>query len=277
MLKDATIQMLGEYRIRLDPALDEQQLVDPFAIRALVREAEIEGADTVLEVGAGAGNITVQLAAQAGMVIAVEKNPKFMKLLEDRTEKLGNVQVINDDALTMALPRFTKLVSNLPYGICEALLRRLIRHGFERASLIVSSTFAEIVMAARGSPRYSRLTLTSNLFYEVVGVAVVKPESYYPPPSVSTCMVTLEPRDPEDHAGDVLRRVLFREGMKLRNALREALIASSPRYGGPTTKRGARGLISMMGMEDALLERRVARLSLEDLEETSRRMEPHLD
>ncbi len=276
MLEEATIQMLGEYGIRLDPALDEQQLVDPSVILALVREAEIEGADTVLEVGAGAGNITVQLAAHAGRVFAVEKNPKFMKLLQDRTEKLGNVQVINDDALTMALPRFTKLVSNLPYMICEAFLRRLICHRFERASIIVSSSFAEIVTAARGSPRYSRLTLTSNLFYEVVKVAEVKPESYYPPPSVSTCMVTLEPREPEDHAGDVLRRILVREGMKLGNALREALISSSPKFGGPTTKREARGLISRMDMGDSLLERRVARLSLEDLEEASRRMEPHL-
>jgi len=54
------------------------------------------------------------LAREAGRVVAVEKNAKFLPMLEERTRPFGNVEIIHGDALRIRLPPFSKIVSNLP-------------------------------------------------------------------------------------------------------------------------------------------------------------------
>lgn len=276
MLREETQRTLTRHGIQLDPARDEQHLVDPLVIDSLIENAEVDAGDTTLEIGAGLGNITVHLSARSGRVVAVEKNPKFIPPLVELTSSLANVEIINDDALAMRLPRFTKLVSNLPYSICEAVLNRLTHTDFRKASLIVSSTFAGTITADPGTPHYGRLTLVANTFYEINRIQEIEPGSYHPPPGVATSMITLSPREAENRTQAVTRRLLLHEGMKLRNALREALISASRRYGGPPTKREARQRVEAMDLSPIMLEKRVARLSLNDLRALTRALDDHI-
>lgn len=256
----------------MDPGLDEQQLMDGAVIERLIAEAGVTGCDTVLEVGAGCGNITVALAGAAGRVVAVEKNAKFLPLLEVRTAPYGNVELIHGDALRIRLPPFSKLVSNLPYSICEALMHRLIRLDFELAAVIVSSSFAKIVTASEDNPRYSRLSLVANAFFNIERLWEIGPEAYYPPPSGPTSIIRLMPKVADDLRLEVLRRLLLQGDRKLKNALRGAIIASSQIFSGPSTKREARELVRSMELGKAMLEKRVARLSLSELRLLIRRM-----
>ncbi len=249
----------------MDPGLDEHQLVDGAVIERLIAEAGVTGHDTVLEIGAGCGNITLALAEAVGRVVAVEKNGKFLPILEERTAPYGNVELIHGDALRIRLPPFTKLVSNLPYSICEAVLNRLTCLDFERAALVVSSSFAGIVSAREGDPGFSRLSLVANAFYEIEKLWDVSPAAYYPVTRGPTSIITIAPREVEDWGLDVLRGVLLRGRMKLKNALRESVVDSSKSNGGPKTKREATKWVESVGLGGALLERRVARLNLNDL------------
>ena len=266
MLRDATIHLLERFWVRLDPSLDEQQLVDAEVIGRLIAAAGVTGRDTVLEVGAGCGNITLALAEAAGRVFAVEKNEKFLPMLGERTAPYGNVELIHGDALGIRLPPFNKLVSNLPYSICEAFMQRLIHLDFECAAVIVSSSFAGIVTAREGDPFYSRLSLMADAFFSIERLEEIGPEAYYPPPSGSTTLIRLKPRAADSLGLAVLRGVLLQGDKKLKNALREALIASSKVLEGPSTKREARAQVRSMGLGEAMLEGRVARLSLPELQ-----------
>jgi len=272
LLVDETRRLLERFGVDLDPDRDEQQLVDAEVIGLLIEAADVGEQDTVLEVGAGCGNITLALAEAAGRVSAVEKNAKFLPLLEERTAPYGNVELIHGDALRIGLPPFGKLVSNLPYSICEAFVHRLIRLDFEVAVVIVSSSFAGIVTACEDDPRYSKLSLVAGAFFTVERLGAVGPEAYYPPPGVPTSIIRLKPRAADDRRLDILRRVLLQGDRKLKNALREAVIASSRVFGGPSTKREARRWVRSMELGEVLLERRVARLSLADLRLLARRM-----
>ena len=234
-------------------------------IERLIEYAGVGGQDTVLEIGAGCGNITVALAAIAGKVLAVEKSDKFIPMLEERTAPTGNVVLVHGDALRIGLPPFDKLVSNLPYSICEAVLNMLTRLEFERASLVVSSSFARTVVAGEGDPGFSRLSLLVGAFFKAEKREDVPPEAYHPPPGGPTSVITLEPREASDRGEAVLRNVLLQDDKKLKNALREAIIASSRAHGDPGTKREARGLIESIELDSATLEKKVARLSLSDL------------
>jgi 16S rRNA (adenine1518-N6/adenine1519-N6)-dimethyltransferase len=272
MLRDETIRFLKKHNINLETSQDEQQLVDRGVIERLLDSADVNPGDTALDIGAGIGNITVPLAGSARRVYAVERNLKFLPALEERTASLDNVVIVHGDALTMTFPQFTKIASNLPYAICEALIQRLLTARFLKAALILPKSFATTLTAEPGEKSYSKLTLVANAFFGTDLIEDVDPEAYLPPPRTMTSMVALNPRGARDGGEDVLRRTLLQGDRKLKNALREAFIASSREFDGPKTKREAGSLISSMGLDRDVLEKRVARLSLGDLIEILERL-----
>ena len=271
MLKDQTLGLLQKHGLKVEAALDEQQLVDPEAITALIEASGLNSSDTVLEIGPGAGNITVELAKKAKTVYAVEKNPKFLPLLKERIEG-NNAEVILGDALTMFLPPFDVLVSNLPYAIVEAMFQRLKKIRFRAAALIVPSSFKTTLTAQNCEPSFSKLSFEAHLFFDVSIVSEVKPASYYPEPKTETAIIVIKPREARDSAEAVMWHLLQQGDKKVLNALREAFISSSAK-GYPSTKRAAKEAVSGLGLDESILEKRVAGLSLADIELVFSRLE----
>jgi len=269
MLREETVRLLEKHSITLETQLDEQQLVDLGVIERLIESAEVNPGDTALDIGAGLGNITVSLAGSARRVYAVEKNPKFLPALRERTAGLGNVVIVHGDALYIGFPPFTKIASNLPYAICEPLNQRLLPLQFERASLIVPESYARTLTAYPDDQGYTKLTLVANAFFRIRHIEDIEPEAYLPPPRITTSILTLEPRGAEGRSEDILRRVILQADKKLKNALREALIGSSQTFDAPETKREANAVIGSMGIGHTILEKRVSRLSLTDLKKVS--------
>jgi len=252
-----------KYGISLEATFDEQQLIDPWAIDALIEASGLRSDDTVIEIGPGAGNITIELADKAAKVVAIEKNSKFNSILKERLKGVGNVEVIEGDALKMRLPSFNILVSNLPYSIAEAVLQRLIKAKFKAASLITSSNFASILTATDYDPGYSKLTFETQLYFDINKTLDVGSSSYYPEPKISTSIITLKPREIKRPLEAVLRVLLLQRDKKTRNALREAFIASAS-LSYPSTKKDAIKVVTELNL-GPLLGKRVARLNLAEL------------
>src|SRR6516162_9744550 len=74
-------------------------LVDLNIHELIVKTAEIEPDDVVLEVGPGAGALTALLAARAAAVVSVEIDPALASLTAETVAGLPNVRVLNTDAL----------------------------------------------------------------------------------------------------------------------------------------------------------------------------------
>ncbi len=262
MLRDQTLELLGRHGLTVDATLDEQQLVDPAIIATMIEASGLKPTETALEVGPGVGNITVELAKRTKKVYAIEKNPKFLPPLKEKLAG-SNAEVLVGDALTLYFPQFDVLVSNLPYSIVEAMLQRLKRIKFRVASLLVPISFATTITAKKGTQFYTKLSLEANLFYDVSMVKVVKQASYHPEPKTETALITLRPRGPEDNARGIIWQLLQQGDKKTSNALREALISTK---GNPQTKRTAKEAIAKLNLDEPLLEKRVAALSLADVE-----------
>ena len=86
--------MLTRFNVAVDSSIDEQQLIDPDVINRFTEYSGIEPRETVLEIGPGAGNITEQLLKQARYLICIEKNPKYIPILEHRFKGSDNLKVI---------------------------------------------------------------------------------------------------------------------------------------------------------------------------------------
>lgn len=253
---------MSTHGIDLDPSLDEQQLIDEEVIANLIDFSGVGGDDVVLEIGPGVGNITEGLLRRAKTVICIEKNPKYIPVLRERFKHYPYLDVVLGDALHEKLPRSDRLVSNLPYMICEAFLQRTLRMEMKSAAFIVPSGFAKILEALAGEPEYSKLSLQAQLFYDQEIHMEVPPSAYIPEPRTETCIVSLVPRESSTAADEALKQ-LFRQGDKLaKNALREALI----RAGICDTKRQAASFLAESGVPVEALGRRVTRLSLNEIE-----------
>jgi 16S rRNA (adenine1518-N6/adenine1519-N6)-dimethyltransferase len=172
-------------------AAGQHMLVDNRVARRAAGFACLNGTDTVLEIGPGKGVLTRILAAGAGKVIAIEKDRKFEPFLR---EMPANVELVFADALKCEWPAFTKAVANLPYSISSPLTFRLLEKDFELAVLMYQKEFADRMVAAVGSPDYSRLSVEVLRRARCRILEEVPPGAFSPQPRVWSAIVELRPR-----------------------------------------------------------------------------------
>jgi 23S rRNA (adenine-N6)-dimethyltransferase len=114
------------------------QLSDGYA-RRLVANAGIRPGDLVLDIGAGTGAVTAALVAAGARVIAIELHHDRARILR-ATFSNAPVTVVRADAADLRLPRRPfRVVSNPPFAITTAVLRRLLapRSRLLRADIVV--------------------------------------------------------------------------------------------------------------------------------------------
>lgn len=165
-------------------------VVDKALIRRIVDYAELRIDDCVLEVGCGTGNLTEALLEKC-KVIGIEKDRKFVKLLENRFKEhidSGRFVLIHGDALKIDFPSFTKLVSNIPYEISSPLIFKLFRYKFDSAILMLQREFAE-----RLCREDSRLGVISKAYCTPSLLEIVGRESFKPKPKVESAVVKILP------------------------------------------------------------------------------------
>lgn len=221
--------------------LGQHFLVDPGVRERILEAAAVRAGERVVEVGPGKGALTEALAARAGSVVAIEIDGALARELRTRLGK--RVRVVEGDALR-ALPGLEGelLISNTPYAIAEALLRLLPRLRFARALLALPGPLVSALQARRGSAEETALTVFFQAFFESEVVAPFPAKATEPPAPHDGAVLRVRPRPAAGPGEAVLRAVLLGPGRKLRNGLREALIAA----GACGTKREARELAARL-------------------------------
>lgn len=176
------------------PRFGQHFLNDQAIAKREIAYAGITKNDIVLEIGPGKGIITRLLAAHAKEVIAIEIDPRLARELQETLPK--NVTLLCKDALTVdftSLPRFSKIVSNLPFEISSPLMFKFLECRFSIAVLIFQKDFAERLVASPGTKEYSRLTV--NVSYKAICriLEIIPRNCFSPPPQVDSAIVELIP------------------------------------------------------------------------------------
>ena len=129
MLKKETLNLLKDNKIRLNRRKGQNYLIDENILKKIMNFTGLTKNDTVLEVGAGIGTLTIPLSHKSGKVIAIEHDNKISSILEKRLEDMdiSNVSIINGDAVHIDFPEFNKVVSNLPYKISSPFTFKLLK------------------------------------------------------------------------------------------------------------------------------------------------------
>jgi len=187
-----TLKILQTYQIRPSKNMGQSYVVDPELIFCIIGAAKLERGETVLEIGAGTGNLTAEIAEIAGKVIAVEKDSKTAEALRNRFLNRSNVEIVTDDVLLMDLPKVDKIISNLPYSISTPLTFKILFEGrFSLAALTYQKEVADRLLAEPGEREYSRLSVAASLLAEIKRIKDFPPESFFPVPAVESTVVVL--------------------------------------------------------------------------------------
>ena len=196
--RGALFDLLHRHHVTLKHRFGQNFLVD-HVLRDLIADgAGATEDDDVLEVGAGAGTLTIALAKRARRVVAVELDREMVPVLRDVVRELPNVEVVQADILRFdvqaAFPGGGEIVAgNIPYNLTGALIPKLLDHSPrpQRLSLVVQKEVAERWTAESGA---SVATVAVQLFAIPRYVMTIPASVFEPQPRVDSALVTMEVR-----------------------------------------------------------------------------------
>jgi 16S rRNA (adenine1518-N6/adenine1519-N6)-dimethyltransferase len=181
------------HNIRPQPQLGQNFLMDGRILECEIDYARVGAEDTVLEVGAGIGNLTERLATRAGRVIAVECDRQFRRRLDSLAETHGNITALWGDALAIPFPPFSKVVSNLPYRVALPIIFRLLDYPFASGVVMLQENMAKHICAGPGDAGYGRISVAVQRLARTQLLDTVPRAAFSPAPSIDSAMVRLWP------------------------------------------------------------------------------------
>ena len=196
--------------------------------------------DTVIEIGAGLGALTVPVARMARRVYAVEKDSQLIQLLKSEllVHKLTNVEIIEKNILNVDLQMLAEksdlplvVIGNLPYNISSQVLVKLIeaRCNVNRAILMFQKELARRIAASPGNKDYGRLTVMLSYCSEIKSIATVKASLFYPTPKIDSEVIEINfdvRRQYPPHDEKMLYQVIKAAFGNRRKTLKNALASS---------------------------------------------------
>jgi 16S rRNA (adenine1518-N6/adenine1519-N6)-dimethyltransferase len=170
-----------------------QHFLRSAAVERLIETIAPRPSEVFLEIGAGAGALSLPLAARAERVVAVELDTGLAERLRARAP--ANLSLVTGNALTLDLgalvPPGARLVGNLPYYVSSPLLRRFLdlRARLRDAHLMLQEEVALRVAAVPGSKAYGLLSVLYSVFADVDVVLCLPPGAFEPPPKVRSAVI----------------------------------------------------------------------------------------
>ena len=233
--------LLRAWNIRPKKKLGQHFLVDPSTAEMIVRRSRITPKDSVVEIGAGLGALTIPLAKVAGHVYAVETDSQLIPLLKTELliHKLTHVEIVEKNVLQVDIHSMAEksggrfiVMGNLPYNISSQVLIQLIknRNHVNRAILMFQKELARRIMANPGNKEYGRLTVMLSYCAEIKSITNIAASLFYPAPKIDSEVVEVDfniPRSYPPHDEAMLFQVIKAAFGNRRKTLKNALAASA--------------------------------------------------
>jgi 16S rRNA (adenine1518-N6/adenine1519-N6)-dimethyltransferase len=211
-----------------------------------VAAAAISSEETIVEIGAGLGVLTRELAARARAVVAVEVDEKLCLYLRQNLRSHPNVSVVCADALSLSPARLLEeaglcagqagpcgpyaVVANLPYYIAAPVLRHFLEGDLAPTRLVVMLQREVAESIAAGPGKMSLLGVAVQFYGRPHVLFGVPPGAFYPPPKVRSAVLRVDvgegPKVEVPNAAaffEVVRAGFSAPRKQLRNSLAQGL------------------------------------------------------
>lgn len=205
----------------------------------IVEHAHLREDDVAVEIGPGAGALTLRIARRVRHLIAVEKDRGLVEYLREECGEVPRITIVEGDFLEFDLAAAAAahgvdklvVVGNIPYNVTTPILEHLFnaRKVVKSAVLLVQKEYAERLGAAAGTPEYGALTLFARYNALMEPLMTLRSGAFWPRPDVDSMLVRFFIRDeppvvaPEALLFRIIRASFQQRRKQLANTLENAL------------------------------------------------------
>jgi 23S rRNA (adenine-N6)-dimethyltransferase len=160
---------------------------------SLVQQANISSSDLVIELGAGDGILTKELARRAVQVVAVEVDPSLAIPLLRHFSDHEKVLLVFGDFFDFPLPaRAFRVFGNIPFDKTTRLLRYLLDAA--EAPLLRADLIVQEGAAIKRARRWNLLNLCWAPWWAFTITRRITSRAFRPSPSVNAALLTISRR-----------------------------------------------------------------------------------
>jgi 16S rRNA (adenine1518-N6/adenine1519-N6)-dimethyltransferase len=190
-------KLLRHFNIRPDKKLGQNFLIDQGSLQKIIKIANLQGDEVVVEIGAGLGSLTYHLSDAAENVIAIEFDERLIPALETVLLPLKNVEMVIGDILQIPIESLVgyrpyQIIANIPYNITSKLIRQLLENPNPPTRLILTlqKEVAQRIVALPGD--LSLLALSVLVYGNPRTMGSIPSEAFYPQPKVDSSILMID-------------------------------------------------------------------------------------
>ena len=185
-------------------SLGQNFLIDKNIINKIINVVDINENNTVIEIGAGYGNLTKYIIdRKPKKIFAIEKDKKLSLFLKKKFKLSKNLKVINEDILNIIqknnLGKNITVFGNLPYNISTKILASLIMLNkwppwYDILILMFQKEVADRIIAKTRTKEFGRLAVLSNWRLDIKKHFDISKNCFFPKPKINSTLLSFKPK-----------------------------------------------------------------------------------
>lgn len=199
-------EIMSRHGVQFSKSLGQNFLINPNVCPQMAEYAVSDGVTSVIEIGAGVGILTAELAKRAKKVVSIEVDASLLPILEETLSDFDNIEVINADILKTDINALISekfpgekvaVCANLPYYITSPIIMYFLesKAKIENMTVMVQKEAADRLCAEVGSRESGAVTVAVNYYARAEKLFGVSKGSFIPSPKVDSAVMQLKIRE----------------------------------------------------------------------------------
>ena len=198
--------VLSRHGFSFSKGLGQNFLINPTVCPRMAEMGNAKPGWGIIEIGAGVGVLTAELARRADKVVCIEIDSRLLPVLDETLAEFDNIKIVNEDVLKVDLHKLIEqefagmpvaVCANLPYYITSPIIMNLLEAHLPIASLtvMVQKEAAARLCAEPGSREVGAVSIAVRYYSDPKILFQVSRGSYLPAPDVDSTVIRLDVRD----------------------------------------------------------------------------------
>lgn len=180
-------------------------IIDENIIKSIITKSDIDENTLVIEIGVGAGALTIGLSQFAKNVLCYEIDETLKQVLDVTLKNEKNVDIIYKDFLQADIKNDIKkyeykkiyVIANLPYYITTPIIMQIIESKIDvdKIVVMVQKEVGDRFKARPNTKDYNSLSVFLNYYFDIKKLLDVSRNVFMPKPNVDSIVVEFKKKE----------------------------------------------------------------------------------